>query len=234
MAKGIALRDATGKFSPTGQYILLFGKLTNIRDQRITSSGKSDSRGNFVRLGNQIFPLQTEPGKAFQTDLRTEAPLDAAPAPARTTAPPTFQRAPPAPLERANANYTTWFKAMGTIGSLEELGNAPKDQSPDLLHEDLEDFTAPAAWYSNQNALFGKVIWKPGDRLPLIRGVYDDGIVPYDDLIRELNLRLQGGDDDPNFDFRVVYDRWSLRYQVLERFGDGEPRPVVTFEDGRF
>lgn len=79
-------------------------------------------------------------------------------------------------------------------------------ESPDLLSEDLEQFAAPAAFYSNQSGLLGRVRFK--------------GVVGLEILIDKLNLVLQfTGEETRDFDFRNVYENWEYRYQVIETIG---------------
>lgn len=89
------------------------------------------------------------------------------------------------------------------MGRREEMKGA---ESPDLLSEDLEEFAAPAAFYSNQSGLLGRVRWR--------------GVRPLDALFDELNSKLQfAGEESADFDFRLVYSSWEYRYQVIETLG---------------
>lgn len=101
------------------------------------------------------------------------------------------------------AVYSTWFRAVGTMGSLDEMRGG---HSPDLMRDDIEDAPAAAAFYSNEGTVLGRVKW--------------DGIRPLDELIADLNTKLQyEGEEVRGFDFRDVYERWEYRYQVVETFG---------------
>ncbi|MHB1059783.1 MAG: hypothetical protein ACYC0F_18060 [Rhodanobacter sp.] len=112
------------------------------------------------------------------------------------------------------AKYDTWFKATGTMGGLKDLSD-PYNRG--LLDEDLEDFAAPAQFYSNQGTVLGRVKWT--------------GIVPPEDLIAELNLKLQyEGEEIPGFDFRDVYSRWDYTYQIVESIG-GVPTRIYRQRD---
>lgn len=135
------------------------------------------------------------------------------------------ERAPPgapevrqvsAPTSRKGATYSTWFKAMGTMGTAADL----KDPYlSNLLTEDLEEFSAPAQFYSNQSGLLGQVRWK--------------GNIPLEILIDKLNVQLQYiGDESPDFDFRSAYWRWSYKYQVIESLGPTD-RVVFSSEDSK-
>lgn len=114
------------------------------------------------------------------------------------------------------ARYRTWFKAMG-IGMGGSLSDLRGQDSPDLLGGDLEDYAAPAAFYSSQSGLLGKVVW--------------EGIVGLDVLIAELNEVLQfTGEEISGFDFRFVYDAWEYEYQVTESIA-GKTNVVVRQVD---
>lgn len=96
---------------------------------------------------------------------------------------------------------STWFKAWGSDGV--DISGA---ESPDILNEDMDDFAAPRAFYSNQGALLGRVKF--------------DGVVELEDLIEQLNDRLQFfGEEREDFDFRAVYARWDYKYQVIATRG---------------
>lgn len=119
------------------------------------------------------------------------------------------------PSGRSGARFFTHFKAFGTVGALADMRQV---ESPDLLNEDLEDFNAPAAFYSNQSGILGQARW--------------NGIVPLDVLIERLNDQLQfSGEGSKRFDFREVYPHWEYRYQVTEVLGD--ERHVIAFEKKR-
>jgi hypothetical protein len=92
------------------------------------------------------------------------------------------------------------------MGKLREMARA---ESPDLLGEDLEEYGAPAAFYSNQSGILGQVRW--------------GGIIPLEVLIDKLNLKLQFvGEESRDFDFRSAYSQWTYRYQVVESIGPPE------------
>lgn len=107
------------------------------------------------------------------------------------------------PTTRRGARYSTWFRAMGTMGSAADLKD-PYLQN--LLEDNLEEFGAPAQFYSNQGGLLGQVKFA--------------GRVPLEVLIDRLNLALQFvGEESRDFDFRIAYRRWSYRYQIIETLG---------------
>lgn len=104
------------------------------------------------------------------------------------------------------ATYDTYFKAMGIMGTKELFANMRDGESPSLLEEDDDRLPIPAAFYSQQSGVLGKVKWQ--------------GIVPLDDLVEELNGALQFvGEEISGFDFREAYDYWELTYRVFERIG---------------
>jgi hypothetical protein len=120
------------------------------------------------------------------------------------------------PTGRAGAKLTTWFKALGTTGSISDMRGA---ESPDLLSQDLEDFAAPRAWYSNQGGLLGRVRWQ--------------GEIGLEILIDRLNIALQfAGEESGDFDFRVAYPRWEYRYQIIETIGPTS-RVLSEIKDSR-
>lgn len=204
-------RDRRGRFNPRGHFEAFNGKLRRVR------------------------PLPTFKPKPVITEAAREAP--ARPVPAVPEAPareapkkpeqaPVEPRAIPAPSVKKrkasrlrDAAYTTWFKAMGAGfgASLEDLRNA---KSPDLLSDDLEEYAAPAAFYSNQSGLLGRVKWQ--------------GIVPLEQLIEDLNIALQfAGEEMEAFDFRDAYEVWEYKYQVIEQVGEGDPRVIEEIRDSR-
>lgn len=118
------------------------------------------------------------------------------------------------PTQRKGAVYSTWFRAMGSSGTLKGMQGA---KSPDLIREDLEDDAAPSAFYSNQSGILGRVKW--------------DGIIPLESLIDNLNFKLQfAGEESKSFDFRKAYRSWSYRYQVIERLGQLD-RIILEYRD---
>ena len=118
---------------------------------------------------------------------------------------------------KRGASYSTWFKAMGTVGLLADMRDA---DSPDLLGDELPDFPAPRAFYSQQSDLLGKVKWQ--------------GVKPLGELIGELNNALQFvGEEVDGFDFRTVYDQWEFRYQIAENVGGPEGVTTIIIDEIR-
>lgn len=104
------------------------------------------------------------------------------------------------------ARYTSWFRAQGTMGST--MTDETYARMQRMLEEDLEEdiAAAPAAFYSNQSGLLGKVRWR--------------GIKILDEILESLNIKLQfRGEEIEGFDFRDIYSRWEYRYQVIETIG---------------
>lgn len=92
----------------------------------------------------------------------------------------------------------------------------PKGESPPLLDmiEELDDFAAPAAFYSNNPEYLGRVVW--------------EDFKPLEELIDELNVALQFvGEEVEGFDFRRFYDEWQFVYQIVEKIGK---LPVVKLK----
>lgn len=98
---------------------------------------------------------------------------------------------------REGFEYSTWFKAFGTFGTLRELGD-----SPQLLGEmeELEEFDVPSAFYSS--SLIGQV------KFP--------DVVPLAGVMGKLNAAAPWQGED----FREIYPQWDYRYYVAEMVGD--------------
>lgn len=108
------------------------------------------------------------------------------------------------------AKYFTMFKAEGSLGTRKDLHPKElKGESPSILQDDIDDYeegnyAAPAAFFSQQ----------------YLRKVKFEGILEVELLIDELNSKLQYvGEEEPDFDFRKVYDYWSYNYEVHEKYG---------------
>lgn len=111
-------------------------------------------------------------------------------------------------------NYATYFKAFGTMGDSNDMRMGG---SPSILREDIEEQAAPAAFYSNQSGILGKVKW--------------EGRVSLDTIIAELNEHLQYlGEENKGFDFREVYRHWEYRYQVVRFVGKEQTIEVEKFD----
>lgn len=178
--------------------------MPSIGIRRRTKSGRFSKRGKFVAYQGRLILYKTYSVVGPPAPTK-RAPATAATAPA--TAEPRLQVPEPirtAPESgRKGGRFTTWFRALGTMGTLQEMRGA---ESPDLLGEDLEEFGAPAAFYSNQGGLLGQVRFR--------------GVIPLEVLIDRLNIKLQFvGEESGDFDFRTAYSKWEYRYQIVETLG---------------
>lgn len=175
----ILRRNKKGRFAKYGTYQSINGKLSKIKPQPRPP---------------RPAPVARPAGRAREIERPPSRP--------RGERVPTVTR-PARPSGRLGAKFSTWFRAIGSAGNLRDMRGA---ESPDLLSEDLEQFAAPAAFYSNQSGLLGRVRFK--------------GVVGLEILIDKLNLVLQfTGEETRDFDFRNVYENWEYRYQVIETIG---------------
>jgi len=119
------------------------------------------------------------------------------------------------PRFKRAARYSTWFKAVGSVGPIIAGADSPK-----LLEQTAEGAAVPQGFYSNQSSIMGQVRW--------------GGIVPLKTLVEDLNKQLQEyGEEIEGFDFRHFYQTWEYRYYIVERFA-GEDTIVVEDMDARF
>lgn len=131
-------------------------------------------------------------------------------------APTKAQQGGPVPRRRG-ARYSTWFRAVGTMGR--DLAKMRGGPSPTLLEEDFTDdeITWPGAFYSSESGLLGRVKW--------------EGVMPLEAIIDELNMRLQVfGAFDPNFDFRLVYSQWEYKYEIFAHIGVFTESVFIEFD----
>lgn len=166
--------------------------------------GRFNKRGSFAVIQGKLVRLKPKPEPRTSTSAGAPAPSPAGPGGVVVQRPRSLRKA---------ARYETWFKAMGTTGELEDL----RGRSPDIVNEVVEEYGAPAAWYSTQ--ILGQVRFK--------------GELALEFLIDELNSKLQFvGEGPADFDFRRDYPQWSYRYQVIEYIGPTE-RVVAEASDSR-
>lgn len=189
------------------------------RIPRRTKSGKFSKRGKYVAIEGRLVRFDIGPIPSQEYRIRPGRPTERARArdgsgagggPLLVPGPIISEN----PTERRGARYSTWFKALGTAGRREDMRGA---ESPDLLSEDLEEFAAPAAFYSNMSGLLGQVRFR--------------GVVPLENLIDKLNVQLQfAGEESRDFDFRNAYASWEYRYQVIESLGPAD-RVITEIRD---
>lgn len=216
----IIRRDRKGRFAKRGTYHILRGRLVKIRQPRQPPGGKGVGGVGAPAAGRGPAPPRT---RGERTPATAAAPAPTTPFPDYVAAYFALQDqkygpkivVDNRPTDRAGAEYTTVFRAMGTFGDLEEL----RGRSPSILQDDIEEIGAPAAWYSTQGGLLGQANFP--------------GIVPLDILLDRLNDSLQFlGEESPNFDFRTAYPRWEYRYHVVETLGPTD-RVITDIRDRR-